>query len=162
MEEKLMETYHSLILGALKKCHITQSHPEFDDYLQQARIELLLTHRLYEKEPTNRPPFRPFVFQKICWTTLDRLRKEQRRYDKDVPDDTLLDNLTVDSSETSQLVATDTYKKLVSVLTESETNYLHDRFFDHLTMSQIAQKHHVSRQTVYRWRDAVREKYKKL
>ena len=162
MENKLIETYHSLILGALKKCHITSTHPDFEDYLQQARIELLLTHRLYEKEPTNRPPFRPFVFQKICWTTLDKLRKEQRRYDRESYDDTLFETLFDETIETHYLIATDTYHKLILELTDAEKKFLDDRFFYQLTISEIAKKHHVSRQTVYRWRDGVRKKYKKL
>jgi len=162
MENKLIETYHSLTLGALKKCHITSTHPDFEDYLQQARIELLLTHRLYEKEPTNRPPFRPFVFQKICWTTLDKLRKEQRRYDRESYDDTLFETLFDETIETHYLIATDTYHKLILELTDAEKKFLDDRFFYQLTISEIAKKHHVSRQTVYRWRDGVRKKYKKL
>lgn len=162
MEETLFTTYHSLILGALKKYHITPSHPEFDDYLQHARIELLLTHRDYQKRPDNRPPFRPFVYQKICWATVDKIRKEQRRYDKDIIEDSQLDLLTEDKDISSSLATTDLYHQFSQTLTPCEKKYLADRFFDQLTMSQIADKHKVSRKTVYRWRDGVRKKYKKF
>lgn len=66
MEETLFTTYHSLILGALKKYYITPSHPEFDDYLQHARIELLLTHRDYQKQPeTELPLDRLFIKKSV-------------------------------------------------------------------------------------------------
>lgn len=162
MEEQLFTTYHSLILGALKKCHITPTHPEFDDYLQRARIELLIAHRHYQTDVENHPPFRPFVYQKIYWATLDAIRKEQRRFDKDVIEDSFLESIPQEEDMTCCLVASDLYHELLALLSKDETHFLNDRFFEQLTISQIAKKHHVARQTVYRWRDGVRKKYQKI
>ncbi|MGX4686662.1 sigma-70 family RNA polymerase sigma factor [Vagococcus sp. JNUCC 83] len=162
MEDTLFTTYHSLILGALNKCHMTPSHPEFDDYLQHARIELLLTYRDYDKQSEDKPPFRPFAYQKIYWATLDKLRKEQRRIDKDIIEDTHLDYLSEDTDFSSCLSTTDLYYRLLETLSISEEKFLNDRFFNQYTISQIADKHNVSRKTVYRWRDGVRKKYKEI
>ncbi|MGX6971065.1 sigma-70 family RNA polymerase sigma factor [Vagococcus bubulae] len=162
MEEHIFTTYHSLILGALKKCHITPLHKDFDDYLQLARIELLLAYRLYEENPDEHPPFRPFVYQKIYWSTLDAIRKEQRRFDKDNVEDSFVESIPQDDDISCCLTTTDFYYELIKTLSTDEQHFLNDRFFEQLTISQIAHKHNVARQTVYRWRDGVRKKYQKI
>lgn len=164
IERDLCATYHTLILGALKRYNITSRHTDFDDYLQQARIELLLTHRMYEESTKKLPDFRPYVFQKICWSTSDLLRKEKNICTKSdyIEIQSIEHNLKDDSNLASLHLANDLYDSLSALLLPTEKIYLDESFFDNLTISQIACKHKVSRKTVYKWRDGVRKKYQIL
>ena len=104
-------------------------------------------------------------FAHLCtkkWATLDAIRKEQRRFDKDVIEESFLESIPQEEDMTCCLVASDLYHELLALLSKDETHFLNDRFFEQLTISQIAKKHHVARQTVYRWRDGVRKKYQKI
>lgn len=166
MEEDIFTTYHPLILGALKKCHIYHHHPDFDDYIQAARIELLLLHREYDdKKHLNQPPFAPYAYQKIYWRTLDLVRKETKRLDNHPLDDLILD-VYEDTKEDTCLhkfvETSDTYTLLCQELTPFETKVLEDRLFKQLSVTQLSKKYDLSRQTIYRVMERIQKKYRKI
>ena len=76
MENQLLEEHHVLILGALKRCHISQTHPSCEDHLQNARWTLIETHRRFVKEGKSMETFNGYVFQRIYWKTTDIIRKD--------------------------------------------------------------------------------------
>lgn len=78
MENDLLDTYHVLLLGALKKCHIHPQHPNFEDYLQIARWTLIETHRRFIREDKEMDSFHNYVYQRIYWVITDELRKEKK------------------------------------------------------------------------------------
>lgn len=75
MEDQLVEEYHVLVLGALKKCHVTSFHPMFEDYLQIARWVLVDAHRTFIKDGKSMDSFHNYVFQRIYWKITDEIEK---------------------------------------------------------------------------------------
>ena len=60
-ENDLIKTYHVLILGALKKCHVGPFHPNFEDHLQTARWLVIETYRYFIKEEKSLDSFNNYV-----------------------------------------------------------------------------------------------------
>ncbi|MEG2708929.1 MAG: sigma-70 family RNA polymerase sigma factor [Vagococcus sp.] len=156
MENELLEQHHVLILGALKKCHITHYHPDFEDYLQIARWVLIDTHRSFVASGKSLDAFHNYVYQRIYWKITDEVRKNISHQDKLIHDDqeTLLNELPA-SPEDDLIEIKDFIAQLTPKLTKQEALFLEDAYVNELTMSAIAKKHQVSRQTVYNWRDKV-------
>ncbi|MEG0254897.1 sigma-70 family RNA polymerase sigma factor [Vagococcus sp.] len=156
MENQLVEEHHVLILGALKKCHVSTYHPQFEDYLQIARWTLIETHRRFIKEEKDMTSFHNYVFQRIYWKITDEIRKEMNRSEKLQTDST--EELLLELPDTScddLLEVTDILDKLSTQLTPQEKLFLEEAYLNELSVTDIARKYHVSRQTVYNWRDKV-------
>lgn len=156
MEDQLIEDYHILILGALKKCHVTKHHHLFEDYLQISRWVLIDCHRSFIKDNQNMDGFHNYVFQRIYWKITDEIRKELiyngRLYQGEAEDvfKELPDTQQEDVLEIHELL-----EKCQSSLTTQELLFLKDAFLNELSITEISKKHHVSRQTVYNWRSKV-------
>lgn len=156
MENQLLEDHHVLILGALKKCHVTPFHPLFEDYLQIARWTLIETHRRFIKEGKELSSFNNYVYQRIYWKITDEIRKELNLKEKLQTDST--DELFAEIPDTKQedlLEVADILKQLTEQLTEQEKIFLEEAYFNELSITDIARKYKVARQTVYNWRDKV-------
>lgn len=162
MEEQLLKEHHVLLLGVLKTCHITGQHPLFEDYLQLARIKFIETYRDWKKEQEDLEGFPSYVFTRLRWYLTDLQRQEMKRL---VTDDISIMTETdltqaglVDFAE--DLATNDLLEKLLSISTEQETFFLVDVLYHQLTVTDIAKKHHVSRQTVYNWKQSLQKKYR--
>lgn len=156
MENQLIKEHHVLILGALKKCHVSTYHPQFEDYLQIARWTLIETHRRFVKEGKEMNSFHNYVFQRIYWKITDEIRKEMNRSDKLQTDQSeeLLNNLP-DTTQEDLLEISDIMTKLNAQLTEQEKIFLEESYLNELSVTDISRKYNVSRQTVYNWRNKV-------
>lgn len=159
-ENELIKTYHVLILGALKKCHIGPHHPMFEDYLQIARWLLIDTHRYFIKEDKSFESFHNYVYQRIFWKITDEIRKDIHYTDRlclenDREDEEPLYMTIPDTSQEELIEVRDILSRLAAVLTDNEKNYLEDAYIHDLTITQIAKKHQISRKTVYQWRNRV-------
>lgn len=156
MENKLIEDHHVLILGALKKCHVTKYHPMFEDCLQIARMVLIDTHRRFIKEDKDMATFNGYVFQRIYWKVTDEVRKEMNqasKYDVDTTEESLSELPC--SPQEDLLEVKDILEKLSECLTDKEALFLEEAYINELSPGEIAKKYQVSRQTVYNWRDRV-------
>ena len=156
MENQLLEEHHVLILGALKRCHISQTHPSCEDHLQNARWTLIETHRRFVKEDKSMETFNGYVFQRIFWKTTDTIRKDINYTDHLQTGEE--DDLIADIPDTRQedlLEIKDILEKLKDVLTDNEKIYLEEVYINDASITEISRKYKVSRQTVYKWRDKV-------
>ena len=162
-EDKLITKHHVLILGALKKCHITSFHPMFEDYLQIARWVLIDTHRQFIREGKPLESFHNYVYQRIYWKITDEIRKDKNLYDESTTEDEIdiseLEHMLADTSLEDTVEIKVLLSQLQKVLTPQEKIYLEESFFNDLTISEIASKHKVSKRSVYNWRDKVAIKY---
>ena len=156
MEDQLVEEYHVLVLGALKKCHITSFHPMFEDYLQIARWVLVDAHRTFIKDGKSMDSFHNYVFQRIYWKITDEIRKELTYKDRlqTGEDDELFRDLP-DTRQEDLIEINELLEKCQTILTENEKLFLEEAYVHELSITAIARKHHVSRQSVYNWRDKV-------
>ncbi|MGX7025131.1 sigma-70 family RNA polymerase sigma factor [Vagococcus hydrophili] len=156
MENDLIKEHHVLILGALKKCHVTTYHPLFEDYLQIARWTLIETHRRFIEEDTEMSTFNQYVYQRIYWKITDEIRKERlntERQENSSSDDTLLqlpDKEADDLLEVKELL-----EKISPLLTDIERCFLEDAYIHDLSILEIAKKNKTSRNTVYKCRNRV-------
>ncbi len=156
MENQLLEDHHVLILGALKKCHISTYHPQYEDYLQIARWTLIETHRRFIKEEKDLTSFNNYVFQRIYWKITDEIRKElslKEKIETESTEERLLE--LADTPKEDLLEVTETISQLNELLTKQEKIFLEEAYFNELSITDIARKYQVSRQTVYTWRDKV-------
>lgn len=156
MENDLIKQHHVLLLGALKKCHVTTYHPLFEDYLQIARWTLIETHRRFIKEEKDLDTFNQYVYQRIYWKITDEIRKEyldKERRETTSTEETLYQlpgKATEDLLEIKELL-----EKISPELTEKERIYLEEAYINELSIIEISKKYHVARSTVYNWRDHV-------
>ena len=162
-EDKLITKHHVLILGALKKCHITSFHPMFEDYLQIARWVLIDTHRQFIREGKPLESFHNYVYQRIYWKITDEIRKDKNLYDESTTEDEIdiseLEHMLADTTLEDTVEIKVLLSQLQKVLTPQEKIYLEESFLNDLTISEIASKHKVSKRSVYNWRDKVAIKY---
>lgn len=161
-ESELIEHYHVLLLGALKRCHIKCHHPEFDDYLQIARLILLETYREFSTTNQDMSGFHNFVYQKIYWQLTDTLRKEARRTTtQDVIDPYVMDytDLPTTIIDEEAIAVSELISALSPDLTKHERRYLIETYINDLTVKQLAEKYQVNRTAVYKWRRGVAKKY---
>ncbi|HCM90435.1 MULTISPECIES: sigma-70 family RNA polymerase sigma factor [Vagococcus] len=156
MENDLIKQHHVLLLGALKKCHITTYHPLFEDYLQIARWTLIETHRHFIKEEKDLATFNQYVYQRIYWKITDEIRKEyldKERREATSTEETLYQ---LPGKETEDLLEIkELLEKISPQLTQKEKIYLEEAYINELSIIEISKKYHVSRSTVYNWRDHV-------
>lgn len=75
-----------VIFGALKKTRIYNSRFDYDDYVQEAFIVYAKCYQTYSDE-WNLVSFNKYAYQKIVWSIIDRLRKEQSYTDSHILDD---------------------------------------------------------------------------
>ena len=162
-EDKLITKHPVLILGALKKCHITSFHPMFEDYLQIARWVLIDTHRQFIREGKPLESFHNYVYQRIYWKITDEIRKDKNLYDESTTEDEIdiseLEHMLADTTLEDTVEIKVLLSQLQKVLTPQEKIYLEESFLNDLTISEIASKHKVSKRSVYNWRDKVAIKY---
>ncbi|MGO3732006.1 MAG: sigma-70 family RNA polymerase sigma factor [Vagococcus sp.] len=157
MENDLLDTYHVLLLGALKKCHIHPQHPNFEDYLQIARWTLIETHRRFIREDKEMDSFHNYVYQRIYWVITDELRKEKKRQDRHLQDqsDNDFDTLSACTTFDEDIEVKVLLDTLAPQLSPQEATFLEEAYLNDLSVSAIAKKYNVSRRTVYNWRDKV-------
>ncbi|MGY3765885.1 sigma-70 family RNA polymerase sigma factor [Vagococcus vulneris] len=161
-EEELINNYHVLILGALKRCHIRPHHPEFEDHLQTSRIVLIESYREFIAENKSLSAFHNYVYQRIYWEIIDTIRKEARRQavletNDDLPETTrIVADFDEETIAVSELIDT-----LAPHLTEHEKIYLRESYVNDLSIKELAKKYQVSRTAVYKWRYGVAKKYLK-
>ena len=162
-EDQLITKHHVLILGALKKCHIANFHPMFEDYLQIARWVLIDTHRQFIREGKSLESFHNYVYQRIYWKITDEIRKDKNLYDESTTEDEIdiseLEHMLADTTLEDTVEIKVLLSQLQKVLTPQEKIYLEESFLNDLTISEIASKHKVSKRSVYNWRDKVAIKY---
>ncbi len=156
-ENKLLTENVSLLYGALKKSHIYAGSPDFEDYLQIARISFCEAYQKYPEVVTNENlySFKGFAFQRVYWKLIDAQRQNGRRQNNETSLNEAglaLLELPNDQNFQNDLEMKIYLEHLLPNLTEEENLFLKEVYQNDLTISQVALKYQVSRKTIYRWR----------
>ncbi|WP_125765342.1 sigma-70 family RNA polymerase sigma factor [Levilactobacillus mulengensis] len=151
---------HEIILfAALKRLHMNRSHADYEDYLQEARLLFPEIYAAFPENPETKPhQFLAYAQQKIYWTLLDKLRRDRKQLERQEPgnQDELITAVASDDDILDAIGQADFRQYLLKVIggagTTGEWRYLVGTLLDQLTAEEIAARHSVSRNTVYKWR----------
>ncbi|KRL07494.1 sigma-70 family RNA polymerase sigma factor [Liquorilactobacillus hordei] len=161
-----------LIHGVLKSLGISPTRNDYQDLYQEG---CLLYVEAYEHFFTTHSSedlevFGPFAFRLIKWRLLDRIRKEVKHQEHCKPlitihsDDTTEDSGYPDpfaSNFEGEILASAFFQELWDKCTLQEQAYLANRVAG-VSITKMAKMLGVSRQAIYKWRDGVIRKAKKI
>ncbi|MFC6261040.1 helix-turn-helix domain-containing protein [Levilactobacillus fujinensis] len=151
--------HETMLYGVLKKLNLKPGHPDYEDYFQEARVLFPDIYHAFPEDPEEKPhQFLAYAQQKLYWTLMDQRRHDFRdnSHQESGDGDTLLSGLPDDDDVLAAIGLADYRKYLLKLIGASgkagEWHFLVGTLVDQLTVDEIAAKHQVSRNTVYRWR----------
>ena len=164
----LQNNREKLIFGVLKKMTLNQSHPSYDDFVQEARLAFSAAYDHYPKSiKANEQSFMVYAYQRVYWRLLDLINRQsnQQAHLEPTGDDSVditdsIIDLTLQTQDTiaEKLFTEQLFKTLYDLCSNVEQHYLVDCYIRHKSVTEIAASHHVSRQTAYNWRNNVGKK----
>lgn len=162
MEADFFYVHESIVYGAIRRCGISYTHPNYDDFIQIGLLKLVDAYEEFPKDLFQEEYFYQFTgyaFRKIRWAIIDELRKEQRKQENEgsLPE-TFEEWQGCGSSEENDWVMWELFHSMMYCLTEREQDYLKDSVIHQMNVTEIAKKHQVSRKTVYTWKKQVAKK----
>lgn len=162
-ERAFFDQHVGIVHGALKKLGVYRSHPDYDDYVQQGLLKLVEAYETFPKDLEQAEfmyQFTGFAYRKVSWHMLDLLRKQKRKWDREMPWPEDLEKEQPDTrlSFEQAYQDMDLLKEMLPLLTKQEQSYLLDAVINRLSVTEIAEKQGVSRKTVYQWKKRVAEK----
>lgn len=157
------EIHDAIIFGILKRCSISYVHRDFDDYVQTGRLALLKAYETFPQEIMTDEQFYQFTgfaYKKVYWSILDCIRKEtkQKKEACSMPEE--VESLKEFSCEGFENDWVEDYsiEEFIDTLPAEEKCYIEERVVNGLSITAIAEKHQISRKTVYSWRNKVRKR----
>jgi len=154
--------HETIIYSAVKRLSLTPQHPDYDDYLQEGRLLFPQIYARFPEDPEEKPhQFLAYAHQKLYWEMCDRRRKDfkQQNQLEEGEADPLLDAVPAADDSEAIVLQRELFENLCRVIsrdgTQGEWHYLMGTLLEDRTVSEIATKYRVSRNTVYRWRQAL-------
>lgn len=152
-----------VVFGALKKLHITKQNPFYEDMVQEGMIAFTEKYVQAKGMDKSTKEYLAYINQGVYWTLINYLHKQLAPLDHIEPasddGDPLLEmpdrTVTTETLEINALA--NDFKRL---LNPNELQYYTLRLDYGFNVSEIAKHCHVSRKTVYRWRQGVHDKLK--
>ncbi len=158
---QLCDLYAGVIHHCLKKINRYPDHNDYDDFYQLGLITLFDTYETCLKDALvteNSFLFVSYAKQKIHWTFLDQIRKEQKKISREAYlCEEELEEIPSTTSFEDQLEQTDLLQRLCACLTAEENAYLRDAL-EGLNITEIAKKQRISRKTLYKRRRQIQTK----
>ncbi|MDC7952210.1 sigma-70 family RNA polymerase sigma factor [Liquorilactobacillus mali] len=161
-----------LIHGVLKSLGISPSRNDYQDLYQEG---CLLYVEAYEDffathSPEDLELFGPYAFRRIKWRLLDRVRKETNHQEHCKPlitvhsdeadEDTSYPDPLASNFE-GEILSSAFFQELWDKCTLQEQAYLANRVAG-ISITKMSKMVGVSRQAIYKWRDGVIRKAKKI
>ncbi|WP_143463050.1 helix-turn-helix domain-containing protein [Levilactobacillus enshiensis] len=157
--------HETILYAVLKKLNLKPGHPDYEDYFQEARVLFPDIYHAFPEDPLVKPhQFLAYAQQKLYWTLMDQRRHDFREnsHQESGDGDTLLGELPGDDDVLAMIGLTDYRQYLLKLIGASgkrgEWHFLVGTLVDQLTVAEIAEKHQVSRNTVYRWRRSLTQR----
>ena len=158
---QLSELYAGVIHHCLKRINRFPDHNDYDDFYQLGLITLLDTYETCLKDALqseNSFLFVSYAKQKIHWTFLDQIRKEQKKVSREAYlCEEELEEVPSTTSFEDQFEQADLLQRLCACLTAEENAYLRDAL-EGLNITEIAKKQRISRKTLYKRRRQIQTK----
>lgn len=77
LDHLLSNGNQKIVFGALKKLNIRPYQPDFEDFLQEARLTYARAYVRFPQNPaSDLKEFRVFAYQAIYWRTLNLLKRQ--------------------------------------------------------------------------------------
>lgn len=162
-ERAFFDQHAGIVHGALKKLGVYRSHPDYDDFVQQGLLKLVEAYETFPEDLEQEAflyQFTGYAYKKVRWHMLDLLRKQQRKWNYEMPwpDEVAMEQPDTQLSFEQSYQDMDLLKEMLPLLTKNEQAYLLDAVVKQLSVTEIAAKQGVSRKTVYQWKKRVAEK----
>lgn len=162
-EKAFFEQHSKIVHGALKKLNVNWKHADYDDFVQQGLLKLVEAYETFPEDLEQEEflyQFTGFAYTKVRWHILDLLRKQKRKWDREMPWPEELESNQPDTQLPFEQAyqEMDLLKEMLPLLTKNEQSYLLDAVVNQLSVTEIAEKQGVSRKTVYQWKKRVSEK----
>lgn len=150
-----------IIYGAAKRLHIMPFHPNYDDFIQEGALSFVQAYVRYpDNIEQNLEKFRVFAYQAVYWRLLDLIRQTNRHAERIQSDQDALNSQVQSNLDHAyeDIYHDQLFRHLYQNCTKSERLFLIDCYVLQLKGSEIAKKHHVTRQCVSNWRRTVGNK----
>ena len=160
----ILLAHEPILHHSLKRCYIRPFDPNYEDFLQEARIIFLTTIRDYDRPYETQEDwgrFVGYVSQRLYWRILTLLRPEITFKERHL----LLDSkkfrfLTRNFSKNDMKAVdeADFLDWLRTHLTPSEQRILNEVILDGERLGKFAEKHGIAAKTLYRHRQILHKK----
>ncbi|WP_035052321.1 sigma-70 family RNA polymerase sigma factor [Carnobacterium pleistocenium] len=162
-ERAFFDQHSKIVHGVLKKLNVSWRHADYDDFVQQGLLKLVEAYETFPEDLEQEEflyQFTGFAYTKVRWHMLDLLRKQQRKWEREMPWPEHLESNRPDTQVPFEQAyqEMDLLKEMLPLLTKNEQAYLLDAVVNQLSVTEIAKKQAVSRKTVYQWKKRVAEK----
>lgn len=155
--------HDDIIYGVLKRCCITNLNKDYDDFVQIGRLALLKAYETFPETVFTEEQFYQFTgfaYRKVYWVVIDYIRKETKQKNEaySMPEETeSLKEFSCIGFE-NDWIEDYSIEEFIKTLPFEEKCYIEERVVNGLSITAIAEKHQVSRKTVYSWRNKVRKR----
>lgn len=163
-EEAIFCELQSLVYGAVRFLRIRKQDSYFEDYVQDAQLELLRLIRVQQTltKPDEFDLFKGRSYNKIVWRLRDKRRKLLREEARLVCFDSekgekIIDSQAVDPAaffEQNQRA-----KEFMTSLTSREKDFVLRRFNNRTSMLELTRIYDCSEKTVYHYRKNIQRKF---
>lgn len=151
--------HHKIIYGALKKLGVRPNHDRYQDLAQDGWVYFTEIYEKYPSDPVaNRKPFLAYAHQALYRRFLNDLQKTKRHSSHVIEEEVDMTTVAEAGDMVSDQIDAALFEEWLSRCQGVERRYLIDAVQLQMTPTEIAEKWHVSRQTVYRWRDRVKKR----
>lgn len=159
----LQGDHEVVVFGVLKRLNIRPWHHNYQDLVQEGRLEFVAAYQKYPDERTNEKQMLAYIYQSVKWRLLDKLRRSTRINMPILRGGVEpLTNLSFNDGAIEDIETNLIFEKLLAVLTEKEQLLMCGLYQDGKTMSQLADELKVSRKTLYVWRNHIKAKIKPI
>ena len=162
-EAEFFNQYEGVVFGVLKRLSIHPTNPDYEEYVQTGRLRLVEAYEEFQENPWKEEHINAFVsyaFTKIRWGILDHLRQNVRIQQREQEwDDSFNHTLSFKKDEfVDQVLEKEWFTQVLSLLNPSEKRLVVYLCNHQLTITAIARKEGVSRKTIYKRRNQIKQK----
>lgn len=162
-EVDFFEQFEGVVFGVLKRMSIHYLHADYEEFAQIGRLSLVKAYETFPNDvvdDTHRGVFVSYAFTRIRWAILDVIRQKTRQKEHEQVWDDSFDHTLMDTSSDFEenLYEQEWLESVLSYLNAVESRLVIDLCLYHMTITDIAHKEGVSRQTIYKRRKSIQDK----
>lgn len=163
-EDAIFLELQSLIYGAVKAVDISKKAHDYEDYVQEAQLELLTLIRIQQglTEPDEFSLFKSRSYNKIVWKLRDLRRKRLKEEERLVWLDSNEIELKIDEradDPADLFTEKHSVEQLLASLTPREKELVLSRLNDRTSMLELADRYGCSEKTIYHYRKLIQRKF---
>lgn len=166
-EVEFFTQFEGVVFGVLKRMHIHYLNPDYDEFTQIGRLSLVKAYENFTDDiydDAYRGAFVSYAYTRIRWAILDAiLQKNRLRENEQIWDETFDYTLMDKTSDfEAHVYEQEWLQSILKYLNPAEKRLVIALCVYHLTITDIAQKEGVSRQTIYKRRKSIQNKLRHL